>query len=186
MGDMFSSKKTSSTQTTNNNQVALQGSGQVGRVEGSGNTINISNAGEASIYSQRDVSLAAIQQMGQASVAAVHDALTESANTAAVAARSFDTADNALAVAQGVANGAQQSVIYVLGALKDVQNSANETTQMAVAAAQQTALQAAPVSPGSYAEAIGGQQAQFTKEIIVGAVLVALGLGAVVYFANRK
>ena len=188
MGDMFSSKKTSTSQTTVNEQVALQGTGQVGRIQSGGNTqvaITMTDASDVALYANRDITLEALKQMGQSSVKSHETALEVSRVGAVQTMRAFDSADNALAVADGVVNASHQSVIQTLAALVDVQKNANETTSMAVAAAQDTALRATPYSPGAYAEVIGAQDNDAQQQLI----FLALGsfaiIGLVVY-SQRK
>jgi methylglyoxal synthase len=93
--------------------------------------------------------------------------------------------EGAKSVASQVINSSYQSVIYTLDALKELQHDANMTTQTAVASAQEIAERAAPVSPGSYAEAIGGQSAQFNKQILY---VTAAGIAAIalIVFLSRK
>lgn len=194
MGDMFSSKKTSTTQQTRNEQVAQSGRANVGRV-GDNNQINITDASDVSIYAQRDTAIAsvagardtalgALREMGQASVAAADSAMRSSEVTGAVASRSFDTADNALAVAEGVSNASHQSVIYTLNAMRDFQKDANETVSMAVQAAQDTALRAVPYSPGASAEISGEQEVDKTKYVLFALVAIA-AIGAAVFLSRR-
>ena len=83
----------------------------------------------------------------------------------------------ALAVSNSIANSAYETIYKVIDSSNAFYNRAQQSVDNAVAAAQQTALQAAPVSPGSYAEAAG---AQSNKSIII----VAIVIGSIVVLSN--
>ena len=72
-----------------------------------------------------------------------------------------------------------------MDALKELQHDANMTTQTAVTAAQEIASRAAPVSPGNYAEAIGGQSAEFNKQLIYVAVAGIAAVALLVYLSRK-
>jgi hypothetical protein len=84
----------------------------------------------------------------------------------------------ALAVSGSVANLAYETVYKVLDAEQGFSNRALQTVDSAVAASQGIAQQAAPVSPGSYAEAVSGNNSKtlITVSLIIGGVVL---LGAV-------
>lgn len=90
-----------------------------------------------------------------------------------------EIAKGALDTSRAIANSAYETVYHVLESNSAFQNRALTTVDSAVAAADSIAAQAAPVSPGNYAEAISGQT---TKTIITVAIIV----GAVVVFARIK
>lgn len=189
MGDMFSSKKTSSEQTSINEQVAQQGSGQVGRVQGNYGdvAINVTDGTDVAIYAARDTAIAALdanrsvmEGVAQASNVVALTSLEQSKVAGAMADRGFDTADKALDVATAVNNASHQSVIMTLGALQAVQDRAADSVDAAVAAAQHTALNATPVSPGAYLEASEARIADQQKYLYaaIAAVLIVAVVAA--------
>lgn len=164
MGDLFSSKKNTTTNTTENRQVALQGRGQVGlsssQVSGD---VNVTS-------SDPEVVLAAIEQAGKSTnAAAVVSAAAIDANKESTS-RAFDVANTAI-LSTNVNFG------KTIDFLNESQKRGLETVDAAVGAAQQTALLATPQSPAAYAETIGAQSSAINKNLIWGgAILVALWL----------
>jgi hypothetical protein len=148
MGDIFSTKKNETVNTTLNQQVALQGRGQLGV---SGSQIN----GNISVEtSDPEVVTEAIRVAGMSSNA-----------VAIVSARALDVANTAI-----VTNGAQYE--KSLEFLENTQKRNLETVDASVGAAQETALLATPQSPAAYGEITG---AQGNKSLLIaGAVIVAL------------
>lgn len=82
-----------------------------------------------------------------------------------------------LALSTSIANSSYETIYKIIDASNQFYNRAQQSVDNAVAAAQQTALNAAPVSPGNYAEA---SSAQSTKTIIA----IAVVIGAVVVISN--
>lgn len=183
MGDIFSKKTQSTTNTTNNQQVALQGQGQVGI---SGSYVS----GPITVESlDADVAMKAIESAAQstnATAVLAAGAIGVSRDVAfgalANSNRALDTADNSMIAATAAINGSHQSVMHVLDALKSYQQRSLETVDSAVMAAQQTALLATPQSPAAYAEITKGQDQTTLKYAGIGIVLTVV---AVLYF-NRK
>lgn len=68
-----------------------------------------------------------------------------------------EVANNGLDLAKAVANAAYETNYYVLDSANRFYNRGQASVDAAVAAAQDIARNAAPVSPGNYAEAVAGQ-----------------------------
>lgn len=157
MGDIFSTKKNTTNNTVLNQQVALQGRGQIG-VSGSQITgdINVSS-------SDPEVVLSALQVAGQSTQA-----------NAVVSARAIDASRENSARALDLANTSiLQSGVSLgktLDFLQATQARGLETVDSAVQAAQQTALLATPQSPAAYGEITGGQN----NKLILGAIILAV------------
>lgn len=159
MGDIFSTKKNTTNNVTENHQVALQGRGQIGlsssQVQGD---INVTS-------SDPEVVLAAIEQAGKSTnAAAVVSAAAIDANKVSTS-RAFDTADTAI-LSTNVQLG------KTLDFLSESQRRNLDTVDASVQAAQQTALLATPQSPAAYGEITGGQNNKML--LAAGAVMVAL------------
>lgn len=90
-----------------------------------------------------------------------------------------EVAKKALDVAKEQSSVALESTYYTLAALQAFQTRALGSVDSAVTAAQSIAGQAAPISPGNYAEAVSGQ----TSKTIV---ILAAVIGAVIIFAGNK
>jgi hypothetical protein len=161
MGDIFSTKKNTTNNVTENHQVALQGRGQIGlsssQVAGD---INVTS-------SDPEVILAAIQQAGVSTNAnAVVSAAALDANKE-TSARALDLGNTAI-----IQSGAELG--RTLDFLNESQKRNLDTVDSAVSAAQQTALLATPQSPAAYGEITGSQN---NKSLLWGgAILAALFL----------
>lgn len=85
-----------------------------------------------------------------------------------------EVAKNALDISKAIANSAYETIYYVLDANSRFQDRALNSVDASVAAAQNIAERAAPVSPGSYAEATAGQNTRMiiTVAIVIGAAVV--------------
>lgn len=187
MGDIFSKKTVSTTNLTQNQQVALQGRGMVG-ISGSdvrGANILVEN-------SDPEVVLAALQGMGTASnnssIVALGALQSTQGSVQAVAAaqgRALDTVDKSLSLAAGVNNASHQTVMYTLDALNQFQNRALESTDRAVASAQETAQKATPYSAGAYAEVIGAQSSGERQKIFF-AIFAIVVVGGVIAVSRNK
>lgn len=184
MGDMFSSRKTTTSNQTINEQVGLSGAGQIGRIVAGGdvqNTITVTDGSDIAIYASRDIGLEAMRLAGQVTEQAQNAFTVGTDRMARVAGGAFDVADSALTVADRVNTQSLNAVTQTLSAMRDLQRDSSATIGMAVESAQQTALLATPQSPAAYAEIMAGQQ-QDTVKYVVGAII----LGTVIYFALRK
>lgn len=167
MGDLGSSRTNKQESTIRNNQNAQQGSGNFAN---SGDFIN-SGTGSISVSvvsADKDIALEAIKVAG------------ESSNDVALVALGAERlGSNALDVAREATNGSHQTVTEVLGAFQAYQHQTNDLIEKAVGTAEQIALNAAPVSPGSYAEATAGNNKQL---LIFGGI----GLAAVIVLLTNK
>lgn len=169
MGDFLSSKKNTTNNVTNNDQVALQGRGQIGlsnsQVQGNINVVS----------SDPEVVLAAIQQAGISTNAnAVVSAMAINANKESTS-RAFDTANTAI-LSTNVQLG------KTLDFLSESQRRNLDTVDSAVNAAQQTALLATPQSPAAYGEIT---QQQGNKTMLYGGAILA-GLAALFFLTKTK
>lgn len=88
-------------------------------------------------------------------------------------------AKKALDTAAAIANSSYETIYYLEAGQSAFQDRALNTVDAAVAASQNIATQAAPVSPGNYAEAVAGLN---TKAIIT----VAIVVGMILILANLK
>lgn len=169
MGDFLSSKKNTTNNVTNNDQVALQGRGQIGLSNANVNgSINV-------VSSDPEVVLAAIQQAGISTNAnAVVSAAALDANKQ-VSARALDLGNTAI-----IQSGAQLG--RTLDFLNESQRRNLDTVDNAVAAAQQTALLATPQSPAAYGEIT---QQQGNKNMLYGGAILA-GLAALFFLTKTK
>lgn len=184
MGDIFSKKSQSTTNTTLNQQVALQGRGQVG-VSGSTivGDINVTSSDPETVAAALETVNESLRQQGTASNNAALTALASVNASANVANRAINAGDTALGVAGIAITGANQSVMKTLEALSQYQDRALSTVDNAVAAAQQTALLATPQSPAAYAEVTKGQD---SKTIVIVGISILAAVGVVAYLLTHE
>lgn len=166
---MFSSKTAKT--TVRNQQVGVQGAGAVGN-SGSigagalGGNYQRIGAGDRSVINVQTSDLGAINAAATTQLAAL--SANQTVSTASIGAQR-DVSLQAI-------NFANANTSQALEIVRGSNERASNIAEYAVAAAQQTALQATPVSPGAYAEAIGGDTK--TKIIIAaisaGAILLAV------------
>jgi hypothetical protein len=161
---LFDSKSKSITQIQNE-QVALQGEGNLGLSNAAGaniGSITIRSGGSEAIESVRDVATEALRQNATA------------VNVAAITAiANKDIANRALDVANFAIVGGNKAVVESLDAVNRSQHFAAN----AVDYAGQVALSATPVQPGAYVEASGKE---FTKQIAIAVVA-----GLILYLVSK-
>lgn len=177
MGDMFSKKSVSTTNQTLNQQVALQGRGQVG-ISGSNRIENVTvqTSDPEVLMSALDTVNGAIQAVGMSSN-----------NNAIVSAMAIDASRENSSRALELANvsilSSGAALVKSLDFLTASQARGLETVDEAVKAAQTTALLATPQSPAAYSEI---QKGQDNKTLIVGAILFAGVIGIVLWTSRNN
>ena len=89
-----------------------------------------------------------------------------------------EVANNGLDTAKAVANAAYESLYYAFDSANKFYDRAQNSVDSAVGAAQDIAKNAAPVSPGSYAEAVAGQNTKTLTTLawIIGGVFLVTQL----------
>lgn len=194
MGDLASKREQNSSQNIENHQVGQSGTGNVANhvvssITGTGNSLTIQST-------DHELAMAAIEKAGQSSVegarafAEASGALSQisvanAATQLGISNTLSQISEDSSKVATSAINSSHQSVIQTLEVLKEVQSRAGDTVDRAVSASQQIAQQAAPVSPGAYAEAISGESAKLAKTMILAGVSAVILIG-IVYIATKK
>lgn len=127
-----SKESQSTSQTTVNEQVALQGDGQIGRIEAAGNvsaSVHISDGSDIAIYSGRDVALQAVQSNEAATADAFatvqklsSDLTKRAANDSVEKAVAFGAASNiaeqGAQLARSVVDASTQAIELTTGSLE--------------------------------------------------------------------
>lgn len=182
MGDLLSSKRNENTNIVTNQQVALQGrDGVVGLGANShAGDITIVSGDVADLAVTKEIALTAIDKVASSSNAATLSAI----QSIALAQRSFDTSDLALDVATQATNSSNITTQRAFEALLAVQKQSGDVTGRAVDTAERIAMNAAPVSPGAYAEATQANNTDQTKHVI-GAIVGIVAIGGAVYLFRK-
>lgn len=176
MGDIFSTKKNTTNNTTENHQVALQGRGQVG--------ISSSQVyGDVSVNtSDPEVIQSALQTVSDAIEIAGRSTQQNAVIAAAAIDSSRENSSRALDVANTSLLASGAALVRTLDFLSVSQDRSLKTVDDAVSAAQSTALLATPQSPAAYAEI---QKGQDSKPIIFGFVALAGLIGFAAYSSKH-
>lgn len=172
MGDIFSTKKNTTNNVTENHQVALQGRGQVGisssQVYGN---VSVTSSDPEVLQNALGTVSDAIELAGRSTQANAVIAAAAIDSSRESSSRSLDLANTSL-----LASGA--ALVRTLDFLSVSQERSLNTVDDAVKAAQSTALLATPQSPAAYAEI---QKGQDSKPLIIGFMAIAGAIGVALY-----
>lgn len=177
-GVALAQKSLETAQAMNNLVVQFAGATNLEALHTVSNVVTATQAGDVSraraafdLSQSTTESALAFAKSGTASISSSFDKLVElsSHQTGEVIDANSDIALKSMQYANQTANKA-------LEALHDTQQYSSGLISGAVNAAQQTALQAAPVSPGNYAESIQGQNTDLSKLAIIAGALIFIAV----------
>lgn len=186
MGDLASKSDNRSTNTTYNQQVALQGTGQVG-ISGSSlinSPVTVYDADSQAVQTATELTHLALEHMSRTTDQAAVIALGAGKVVSEAVRENAGVANHGLDIANAIGHASHETVIYALDALQAAQDRALRSVDSAVASAQQTALLATPQSPAAYSEILGEQSGLLSRNVLI-ASGVGLGLIVLAYFAKK-